>query len=72
MVASLGRSHQAIVKLGILPWGKATHTCGRLVVLYFFIMEGVCSVGLGAIIWVMMTPGLCSPRLGAARRVAPY
>jgi hypothetical protein len=34
MVASLGRSYQAMVKLGVLPWGKATCACGRLVVLY--------------------------------------
>jgi hypothetical protein len=23
-----------MVKLGVLPWGKATHACGRLVVSY--------------------------------------
>jgi hypothetical protein len=37
VVASLGMSYQAMVKLGVLPWVKATCACGRLVVLYYLL-----------------------------------
>jgi hypothetical protein len=43
-VASLGRSHRMMVKLSVLPWGKATRACSRLDVLYF-IVDDMGSVG---------------------------
>jgi hypothetical protein len=34
MVASLGRSHWVMVKLAVLPRGKATRACGGLAISY--------------------------------------
>jgi hypothetical protein len=32
----LTKGHQVVVTLGVLPWGKATRACSRLVVSYFY------------------------------------
>jgi hypothetical protein len=66
MVASL-RSHRAMVELSVLPWGKAMHAHGHLVVSYSLWWTW----GLSAIIRDMPTPGLHSLGLGVVRRVVP-
>jgi hypothetical protein len=57
-----------MVKLGVLPWGKATRACDRLAVLYSFWRI---ARGPSAIIWAMLIPSLCSLGLSMARLVAP-
>jgi hypothetical protein len=37
VVASLEMSYHAMVKLGVLPWGKATRAYNRLVVPYLLL-----------------------------------
>jgi hypothetical protein len=55
MMVSLGWSHRVKVKLGILPWGKATHARGRLNVLYSLWQMAWAAWGPSAIIRAMPT-----------------
>jgi hypothetical protein len=72
VVASLERCHWVMVKLGVLPRGKATHACGRLTILYSLWRTARAAWGPSAIIGAILIHGLCSIGLGAARRVVYY
>jgi hypothetical protein len=58
-----------MVQLAVLPLGKATHACGRLVVSYSLLWTAQAAWGPNAIIRAMLT--LRSLGLGAIHRVAP-
>jgi hypothetical protein len=55
-----------MVKLGVLPYGKATRAHGPWAVLYSLLRstDGASSVGLDAIMWDMLAPDLRSMGLG--------
>lgn len=60
-----------MVKLGVLPWGKATHACGYLHVSYSLLRMVQPTWGPNAIIRARSNPCVCSLGLGAVRRVVP-
>jgi hypothetical protein len=60
-----------MVKLGVLPWGKAMHAFRSPGCPIFFITDDMSSVGTSAIIWAITTPVLHSLWLDVARCVAP-
>jgi hypothetical protein len=70
-VASLGRNHRVMVKLGVLPWGKPMRACGSLVVLYFLLWMAWAAQGPIDIIRATPSPGLRSLGLGVAHHVVP-
>jgi hypothetical protein len=59
------------VKLGVLPWDRATGACSRLVVLYSLLRMTQVVWGPSVIILAMLTPGLRRVGLSAVRRVVP-
>jgi hypothetical protein len=61
-----------MVKLSVLPCGKATCALWSPGYHIFFITDRACSVDPSAIIWAMPTSGLRSLGLGTTHRVAPY
>jgi hypothetical protein len=73
-VASSRRSHWAMIKSGVLPWGKAPRVRGSrgcLVVSYSLWWTTRAVWGPSAIIWSMPTPVLRSLGLDVVHHVVP-
>jgi hypothetical protein len=62
--------HRVMIKLGVLPRGKAMCACGCLAILYSLWRTARTARGSSAIIWAMSTADLGSLGLGVVRHVA--